>query len=145
MINYKKVHHHHLLFPKNYLGKLIMSNVRGSTPKLFLGNGVLKICSKFTGERPCRSTISIKLQSNLQVADLAKTYFWTNFMNFILEKQWNFPKSSSTVIWYHRMLIHNYQSLAAKLLSVCYEIHFEMARTRFLILLDLCYRLEHRN
>ena len=29
-----------------------------------LGNGVLKICRKFTGERPCRSVISIKLQSN---------------------------------------------------------------------------------
>ena len=31
---------------------------------LFLGKGVLKICSKFTGEHPCRSAISIKLQSN---------------------------------------------------------------------------------
>ena len=26
--------------------------------------GVLKICSKFTGGHPCRSAISIKLQSN---------------------------------------------------------------------------------
>ena len=26
--------------------------------------GVLKICSKFTGERPCRSVISIKLICN---------------------------------------------------------------------------------
>ena len=31
---------------------------------MFLGKGVLKICSKFTGEHPCRSAISIKLQSN---------------------------------------------------------------------------------
>ena len=29
---------------------------------MFLGKGVLKICSKFTGEHPCRSVISIKLQ-----------------------------------------------------------------------------------
>ena len=29
--------------------------------KMFLGKGVLKICSKFTGEHPCRSVISIKL------------------------------------------------------------------------------------
>ena len=28
---------------------------------MFLGKGVLKICSKFTGEHPCRSVISIKL------------------------------------------------------------------------------------
>ena len=31
---------------------------------MFLGKGVLEICSKFTGEYPCRSVISIKLQSN---------------------------------------------------------------------------------
>ena len=31
---------------------------------MFLGKGLLKICSKFTREHPCRSAISIKLQSN---------------------------------------------------------------------------------
>ena len=35
-----------------------------SRPGVFLGKGVLKICSKFTGEHPFRSVISIKLQSN---------------------------------------------------------------------------------
>ena len=30
---------------------------------MFLGKGVLKICSKFTGENPDQSVISIKLQS----------------------------------------------------------------------------------
>ena len=34
------------------------------SPEVFLGKIVLKICSKFTGEHPCRSMISIKLQSN---------------------------------------------------------------------------------
>ena len=29
---------------------------------MFLGKVVLKICSKFTGEYPCQSVISIKLQ-----------------------------------------------------------------------------------
>ena len=29
---------------------------------MFLGKGVLKICSKFTGEHPCQSVISIKLR-----------------------------------------------------------------------------------
>ena len=37
---------------------------RSSHPEVFLGKGVLKICSKFTGEHPRRSVISIKLQSN---------------------------------------------------------------------------------
>ena len=34
---------------------------RNSPPEVFLGIGVLKICSKFTGEHPYRSAISIKL------------------------------------------------------------------------------------
>ena len=34
---------------------------RSSHPEVFLKKGVLKICSKFTGEHPCRSVISIKL------------------------------------------------------------------------------------
>ena len=35
-----------------------------SPPEVFLGKGVLKICSKFTGEQPCRSVITINFQSN---------------------------------------------------------------------------------
>ena len=35
---------------------------RSSRSEVFLGKGVLKICSKFTGEHPCRSAILIKLQ-----------------------------------------------------------------------------------
>ena len=38
--------------------------VRSSHPEVFLWKGVLKICRKFTGEQPCRSAISITLQSN---------------------------------------------------------------------------------
>ena len=37
---------------------------RSSHPEVLLRKGVLKICTKFTGEHPCRSVISIKLQSN---------------------------------------------------------------------------------
>ena len=37
---------------------------RSSCPKAFLRKGVLKICSKITGEHPCRSAISIKMQRN---------------------------------------------------------------------------------
>ena len=33
-------------------------------PKVFLRKGVLKICSKFAGEHPCQSVISVKLQSS---------------------------------------------------------------------------------
>ena len=37
---------------------------RNNLPEVFLGKGVLKVCSKCTGKHPWRSTISIKLQSN---------------------------------------------------------------------------------
>ena len=33
-------------------------------PRVFLEEGVLKICSKFTGKHPCRGTILIKLLYN---------------------------------------------------------------------------------
>ena len=42
----------------------ILGVFRSSPPEVFLGKGVLEICSKFTGEHPCQSAISIKLQSN---------------------------------------------------------------------------------
>ena len=41
-----------------------------SHPELFLEKVFLKICSKFTGEHPCRSAILIKLQSNTKYGKL---------------------------------------------------------------------------
>ena len=38
---------------------------RSSHPDAFLGKCILKICSKFTVDHPCRSVISKKLQSSL--------------------------------------------------------------------------------
>ena len=40
-------------------------------PQVILGKGVLKICSKFTGEHPCQSVISIKLQGNFDLRPAA--------------------------------------------------------------------------
>ena len=37
------------------------TSYRSSHPGMFLGKGVLKRCSNFTGEHPCQSVISIKL------------------------------------------------------------------------------------
>ena len=39
-------------FPK------ILTKFRSSRPEAFLGKGVLKMCSKFTGEHPCRICLS---------------------------------------------------------------------------------------
>ena len=38
---------------------------KSNHPELFLGNDVLKIYSKFTGEHPCRSMISVMLLCNI--------------------------------------------------------------------------------
>ena len=43
---------------------IITAVARSSCPEVFLRKGVLKICSKFTGEHPYRIVISIKLLSN---------------------------------------------------------------------------------
>ena len=43
---------------------MVFGPLRNSRPEVLLEKGVLKICSKFTREHPCRSAISIKLQSN---------------------------------------------------------------------------------
>ena len=50
----------------SYIGIFTLLPVkdRRSRPEVFLEKGVLKICSKFTGEHLCRSAISINLQSN---------------------------------------------------------------------------------
>ena len=37
---------------------------RSNLPEVFSGKGALKTCSKFTGEHPCQSVISINFQSN---------------------------------------------------------------------------------
>ena len=42
-----------------------VDSFRSSPPEVLSEKGVLKICSKFTGEHPCRSVISIKLLCNL--------------------------------------------------------------------------------
>ena len=47
-----------------------LQEFRSNPPEVFLGKGVLKICSKFTGEHPCRSATSIKLQSNFNESAL---------------------------------------------------------------------------
>ena len=43
---------------------LVKQKERRTRPEVLLTKGVLKICSKFTGEHPCRSAILIKLLCN---------------------------------------------------------------------------------
>ena len=54
---------------------------RSSSLEVLLGKGVLKICSKFTGEHSCRSAISINLQSNFIEITLQHECFPVNLMH----------------------------------------------------------------
>ena len=67
--------------------------------KVFFGKCVLKICSKFTGEHPCRSAISKKLPSNfveiafwygcspVNLLHIFRTPFYKNTSEWLLLKQ----------------------------------------------------------
>ena len=48
---------------------------------MFLGKGVLKIYSKFTGEYPCRSVISIKMFCNFIEITLRHGYSPVNLLH----------------------------------------------------------------
>ena len=60
---------------------IIWSSVRSIRPEVFLENGVLKICSKFTGQHPFRSAISIKLLSNFIEITLRNEFSTVNLLH----------------------------------------------------------------
>ena len=79
---------------------------RSSHPEVFLVKGVLKICSKFTGEHSCWSVISIKLLCNfieitlrqgcspVNMLHIFKTPFPRNTSGWLLLKNEFFKNSS---------------------------------------------------
>ena len=56
-------------------------NCRSSHPEVFLRKGFLKICSKFTGEDPCPSAISIKLICKFIEITLRRGYSPVNLLH----------------------------------------------------------------
>ena len=63
-----------------------------SSPEMFLGKDVLKICSKFTGEHPCRSMVSIKLLCNFIEIALQHGYSPANMQHIFRTP---FPRNAS--------------------------------------------------
>ena len=70
----------------------VVWNTRSSRPEVFLGKGVLKLCSKFTVEHPCQSVISINSQSNFIEITLRHGCSPVNLLHFFRTP---FPKNSS--------------------------------------------------
>ena len=78
---------------------------RSSRPEVFLVKGVLKICRKSTGEDPCRSAISIKLQRNL--IEIARCHECSP-ANLLHIFRTPFPKNTSDIL-FTLLLIRLYQ------------------------------------
>ena len=85
---------------------------RSSHREVFLGKGVLKICSKFTGEHSCRSVISIKLLYNfieitlrhgfppVNLLHIFRTPFLKNTSGWLLQDfRFNFLLVPSSTRW----------------------------------------------
>ena len=83
----------HVLFCDAIL--VVATIIRSSPPEVFLGKGVLKICSKFTGEHPCRSVISRKLQSSFIEITLRHGCFPVNLLHIF---RTHFPMSTFGVL-----------------------------------------------
>ena len=91
--------------------------VRSSRQDVFLGKGVLKMCSKFTGEHPCRSVISIKFLCNFTEIALRHVCSPVNLLHIF---RTSFPKNTSA--W---LLLENFQAFKGNfsdLLKTCTNI-----------------------
>ena len=78
--------------PKTHRGSRVSTS---SSWEMLLGKGVLKICSKFTGEHLCRSVISIKLLSNFIKITLRHGCFSVNLLHFFRTPEHIFYKNTS--------------------------------------------------
>ena len=91
--------------------------LRSSPSEVLLGKGILKICSKFKGERPCQSAISIEL-----VCNFTKIALWHGCspVNLLHIFRTPFPKNNfgGLLLLSHDLLIpilNAYRSILAAL------------------------------
>ena len=104
-------------FRVTFIAKFIMD--RSSRPNVFLGKRGLKICSKFIGEHPCRSAISIKLQSNfIEIA------LWHGCSPINLLHIFRTPFSMNTSGWLLLYMIYHQLRLPLSWLSFIYFLCF---------------------
>ena len=85
--NFIKNRLQHWCFPVSFV-----TEPRNSCSEVFLKKGILKICSKFTGNHPCRSVISISLSYNIIESTLRHGCSPVNLLDIFREA---FLKNSS--------------------------------------------------
>ena len=76
----------------NFRSRKVQGYFTRSPPEVFLGKDVLKICSKFKGERLCRNAISIKLLCNFIEIALEHGCSPVNLLHIF---RTTFPKNTS--------------------------------------------------
>ena len=93
------------------------NSYRSSPPEVFLEKGCLKICSKFTGEHPCRIVISIELLcyfiqvalrhgcSHLNLLHIFRTYFSKNTYRGLLLQLRRFTKYNIQQVYYATLVL----------------------------------------
>ena len=89
-----------------------------SFPLVFLRKSVLKICRKFTGENPCRSVISINLQSNFVEITLRQLCPPVNVLQIF---RTHFPENTSggcRALW---SIVKTFLPLSFSMLNIFYE------------------------
>ena len=94
---------------------------------MFLEKVVLKICSKFTGEHPCRSVISVKLQSKFYEISLWHGCSPVNLPHIFRTP---FPKNTSGGSFRSRKIIDSYLSNLCNDFSLLYRNLVTVARKK---------------
>ena len=97
----------------------LLNSSRSSPPEVFLGKGVLKICSKFTGEQLCQSVISIKLLCNFIESTL---WYRCSPVNLLHIFRTPVPKNTSrgliqeevSLNWFYIFFLHLFTILNVK-------------------------------
>ena len=88
----------------------ILLKCRSSHPEVFLGKVVLKICSKFTGEHPCRSAIfEISLRhgcSPVNLLHIFRTTFFKNTSEGLLLKVKSLHHLTQDYLHTHLLTVH---------------------------------------
>ena len=100
------------LWSLNFGSRKVQGYFTRIPPEVFLGKDVVKICSKFKGERLCRSAISIKLLCNFIEIALEHGCSPVNLLHIF---RTTFPKNTSNGL-------DDYQILAVGRIAVTNEV-----------------------
>ena len=109
--------------------------VRSSRAKVFLGKSVLKICSKFIREHPCRSVILIKFLYKAPQKNSFIPKFWKYFIvTFIapFTEDVNLSQTETFVSWLHLSeFLHEIQTNVFKAHSLLWFNYMNRAQLHF--------------